>query len=313
LAQTARVSASSELTLGHIPGDDALLPLDDAWAMMLPLTAGPAPTIGLEVDVRAATVLRAELRISSRRDNHTPDVTLDTREIRLDPGAGRKITLKFSADIPDEQYGFICLSPNAEVSVRQSSRRYTGVLSLTHCYNPAVAKSAKQQPETDIGVDAFEFWVPRRRPGGQNLAMNITPALRNFEASNVLNGIARPTNRPNAWVADPDDAKPELVLSWDKPQTIGRVELTFDADYDHPMESVLMGHPERIVPFCVRAFRLLDDAGRVLHESTSNHQARVCIQLDAPVPTRSLKFELTHPTPEIPAAVFEVRCYPSPD
>ena len=30
-----------------------------------------------------------------------------------------------------------------------------------------------------------------------------------------------------------------------------RIELVFDTDYDHPMESVLLGHPERVMPFCV--------------------------------------------------------------
>ena len=29
------------------------------------------------------------------------------------------------------------------------------------------------------------------------------------------------------------------------------------------MESVLMGHPEREIPFCVKRYRILDDQGKV--------------------------------------------------
>lgn len=45
----------------------------------------------------------------------------------------------------------------------------------------------------------------------------------------------------------------------------------FDPDYDHPMESVLMGHPERQMPFCVERYRVLDEAGTVLAACTNNH------------------------------------------
>ena len=32
----------------------------------------------------------------------------------------------------------------------------------------------------------------------------------------------------------------------------------FDPDWDHPMESVLMTHPEEVAPFMVRDFDLLE-------------------------------------------------------
>jgi len=83
----------------------------------------------------------------------------------------------------------------------------------------------------------------------------------------------------------------------------------FDPDYDHPMESVLMGHPERQMPFCVERYRVLDEAGTVLAACTNNHQARNIIALAHPVTTRALRIELTAPSPPTPAALFEVRWY----
>ncbi len=101
-----------------------------------------------------------------------------------------------------------------------------------------------------------------------------------------------------------------LSLSWPEPQTIGRIELAFDTDFDHPMESVLMGHPERDMPFCVREYRILDSNGSVLHHCPANHQTRNRVLLPAPVRTAAIHIEVLA-TRGAPAALFEVRCYPA--
>ncbi len=56
--------------------------LDFARAMMLPVQAGPMPKVTYLVDVSAPTELECELRVSSKPDNHTPDVTLKTLTAR---------------------------------------------------------------------------------------------------------------------------------------------------------------------------------------------------------------------------------------
>lgn len=198
---------------------------------------------------------------------------------------------------------------NPNVAVHCSETRLTGVLAVCNRFNPAVAKAGTQQPTEDIGVDTFEFWCPARRPAGHNFSMLIGPPLRAFAAANVVNGIARPVAQPNAWVADLADRSPRLMLTWPTEQTIGRIELSFDADFDHPAESVLMGHPEAEMPFCVRCFRIKDDAGCVVYERDDNHQTRATIRLATPITTRKLRIDLDHPSPHVPAALFEVRCY----
>lgn len=39
-----------------------------------------------------------------------------------------------------------------------------------------------------------------------------------------------------------------------------------DTDYDHSLESVQMGHPENVMPFCLRRYKLSDDKGTVFFE-----------------------------------------------
>jgi hypothetical protein len=121
-----------------------------------------------------------------------------------------------------------------------------------------------------------------------------------------VNGIARPTVRPNAWVAAEDDPCPRVTFCWVEAKPVRRVEITFDTDYDHPLESVLRGHPEREIPFCVKRYRV--SAGNQVLFEGENHLTRASLVLDQVVMTKVLQIEVLE-THGLPAAIFEVRCY----
>jgi len=316
LAPSAHITTTSALTLAELKGAfpngaPKLRRLDAAWAMMLPLAKGPAPAVTFRVRAHADTVLKVELRRSAKVGNHTPDTSLGVQEIPLKAAdALQDLTLAFSAAVDAPQYAFYILHANPQVEVLLSDERRTGVLALTHAANKAVARAAVQNPPADSGVDAFEFWLPRRRPEGENLACRIAPALAAYAPENVTNGIQRPVCAPNAWAASPDDAAPALTFTWDKPQTIARAVLCFDTDFDHPMESVQMGHPEADMPFCVRAYTIRDaDTGGILVEVNDNHLSQREHVFATPVTTASMRVEVSQPGARIPAALFGVRFY----
>jgi hypothetical protein len=301
-------TASSRLTLGQLPADGETLPLHVSRAMLLPVPAGRLPVATFLVDVDAPTVLELEVRGSSVSGNFTPDVVLHRETLRLNAGSGQPATIRPHASIAEAAYVTYCLLCNPVVRVHTTAFRATGILSLSQSMNKAVAKGARQEPPPGSGIDSFEFWLPTRRPEGRNLAITIDPPLDVFGAENVQNGVARPTTQPNAWVADPTDPSPRLSLCWGVPRNIRRIELSFDTDFDHPMESVLMGHPEREIPFCVKRYRIVTDRGQVIFESPENHQTRNIIVLPECVTTTAIHMEILE-TRGIPAAVFEVRCY----
>lgn len=328
LARTAKITATSKLKLATLLPSGETMPLTSSWAMMLPVQAGRMPAVELLLDVAFPTTLRAELRISSHPENHTPDVTLAGINLDLKPGLQRKLPLEFSAIVTEPCYAFVCLVKNEAISVHLSEQRVTGVLAVCHNGNKAVAKSATQNPPPGSGFDTFEFWTPKRRPSGKNFALKIDPPLDVFDVANLVNGCDRPTNQPNAWVADFAHEQPVIQLAWDEPQTIRRIELCFDTDFDHPMESVLMGHPERVMPFCVPEVVLALPArvpataggGResgspsaetqtTLCQIANNHLSRQVIQLKEPITTDRLELRLVAPGANVPAALFAVRCY----
>lgn len=309
LAARAVLRVSSTLRLAELPAGADRLPLTESWAMMLPVSPGRMPAVDYLVDVSRATELVAELRISSKPFNHTPDVTLATLRLPLQPNAGQTVSLRFDTVIDAPRYAFVCLMANDAVTAHLSDQRVTGVLAVSQKFNGAVAKSPRQEPPPGSGFESFEFWLPQRRPGGKNLACRIEPPLAAFEPANLVNGFARPTAQTNAWSAAPDDRAPTVTLAWPEPVAIACIEIGFDTDFDHPLESVLMTNPETVAPFCVPALRVKDDTGRLVGEIHENHLSTVTLRLASAVRTRHLAFELTPPASGAPAALFRISCY----
>jgi hypothetical protein len=307
LAAQATASASSRMILSGLKPNTAWIRLDNNWAMLVPLAAGTRPGVSFEVSAEQAGVLRVELRRSEKSGNFTPEELVEAIEIPFSEGQST-LTARFAVTIARDGYHFIKLCEDPSVRVRVSDVRLTGVLAVTTAFNKAVAKSSVQEPPADIGIDRFEFWLPKRRPEGRNLAMTFDPPIDLFGPANVLGGPSRPVDAPNAWVADPADTSPQLHLDWQSPQTISHVRIEFDPDWDHPMESVLMTHPEEIVPFMVRDFDVLGDDGNVVHSVRGHHGAIHDWRPDAPLTTKrlTLRVAATHGSP---ATVFRVRVF----
>jgi hypothetical protein len=75
------------------------------------------------------------------------------------------------------------------------------------------------------------------------------------------------------------------------------------------MESVLMTHPETVMPFCVRNYHIEDEQGRMVYQKKDNYHTRNEILFESPVETKKLKVILEHPSGDVPASLFSLRCY----
>lgn len=308
LVKQASITASSELVLKELPESKLLKSLETAAAQMVPLKAGKVQDFIFHAEGNSATQLEVELRISSKPYNHTPDVTLEKKTIPINPGKNC-IHLSFDAVMEEQAYAFVTFLKNPDIQLHFSTKRVTGVLSVFNSINKAVSNYGKQTPPEDLGVDTFEFWCPKRRPDGENIAFKYLSGIDLFRAGNIANGLDRPVSSPNAWVADFNDPNPHLTISWKEKKQISSIDLLFDTDYDHPMETVLMGHPEDVMPFCVRNYTVKDDQGNIVHQQKDNYQTVNNIRLMQPVLTSSLTIEVEHPSADVPAAIFSVRCY----
>jgi hypothetical protein len=312
LVLKAAIKVSSEFQIESLPFDGHWQKLEFSMAQMIPILGGKIPSIQIKVKSGKNTVLNVSLRASQKPENFTPEVALEEQDINISSGESF-YEVTFSSEIEDSQYVFLTLHANDDLQVLCSNARVTGLLTVFNKFNKSVATSSKQEPPIGIGIDAFEFWVPERRPLGQNLAFKLSEPIPVFAKENLRNGVFRPTNLPNAWVAEITDNNPTVQLTWSEEQEISNINLYFDTDFDHPMESTLMGHPESEIPFCVKSFQIKDDSGTVIHYEDNNHQSIQKVTLQVPIRTKYLVFEFKKRVGSVPVSLFGITCHNFPN
>ena len=308
LAHSASLSASSEFKLTELKSDGSWQKLEYSTAQILPAAIGDKIKISFNIDAKESTSLTMQLRVSAKPINYSPEIILESREISVSSGKSI-LTTDFAHISTKDQYVFVCILKNELVSVQTSKMFLSGTMMLMNRYDKSVATSGVQLPPDGIGIDSFEFWLPSRRPAPQNLAFKLAAAIKPFKVSNLINGFCRPTNAANVWVADLNDENPCVTLTWDEPIEIKRIVLFFDSDFDHPLESTLRVHPERVVPHTVRNYRIMDADNKVIFEKSGNYQAVNEIILDHAINTSSIRIFPEHPSNNVPAAIFEVQVF----
>lgn len=305
LLKEADIHVSSELQLSEIPFNGTWKTLQQSAAQMLPVNAGKMPRVSVRIKSEKAVKQTVELRVSSKPFNHTPDVTLETIVVDLKEGEN-EVSLPFTSSIPAACYAFVCFMRNENTSIQTSQMLITGLVSVFNKIVPAVSNWGKQDPPGDIGVEAFEFWCPERRPQGQNIAMNIFPAITCFSKENLRTSPYRPVEKPNAWMADVNDENPTITLTWKEPKEIKGITLFTDTDYDHPMESVQWGHHDTNMPFCVDHIEVYDNRQTLLKGIEGNYKTKIEIHLDEKIETESLYIKLCKSMKNVPICLFGI-------
>lgn len=307
LLHDAHMTASSVFQVGEIPFNGEWLPLRKSAAQMLPLQKGVVPIVKVRVKASRATDLQVELKASAKSFNHTPDVVLGHLALPL-RGGEQEVELQFNTEMPHTGYAFLCFMSSEHVEIQTSRMLLSGFTAVFNKKLAAVSNGGKQEPTEDIGVDSFEFWCPERAPHACNIAMQISPALDCFPISNLKNTHYRPIDRPNAWVACPDDEAPVLTLTWQKAKELKGITLFTDPDYDHPMESVQWGHHDNKMPYCVDGMEIIVD-GKVVHTVTDNYQAIVQIDFAEKIVAFQLQIRLINSTPDVPVALMGLQVH----
>jgi FAD dependent oxidoreductase len=305
LASSSKIVTSSNFILDSLQANGKWFKLEIGVAQLLPLEANTKYNYTFSFSAEKATTVQVDLRTSTRLGSYTPDAILESKTLELQAGE-QEISFSFDTVLTEKQYAFITFLPNELVSIRQSEQRTTGLVSVFNAVNKAVNNLGKQTPPDNMGLDSFEFWIPQRRPNGQNFALTVSPAIELYSKENIINGFVRPYLGTNAWAAELNDTQPKITFDWDSEKEINSIKLFFDTDYDHAMESSLMGHPESVMPFCTKGYKISDSNGNVVYETKANHQTINSIVLPNAIKTNKLTIEFEPQGNDVPVSVFEI-------
>ncbi|MFI3289364.1 MAG: hypothetical protein R3Y66_04415 [Rikenellaceae bacterium] len=203
-------------------------------------------------------------------------------------------------------YLFVTFMKNESVKLAYSDVTLSGTVAVYNTVNPAVSNYGKQTPPDNIGVEAFEFWCPKRWPEHHNIALGFSPALKSFEGANLYNCEYRPVSSSNCWIAALDNAAPCVELIWESEQVISSATLLFDADSNQALENNQMGHLYNTIPQCVKEYTICDAEGNVLSEVKDNHLALSRVTFDQPITTKSLSIRFKQNSPTTPVSLHGI-------
>lgn len=197
------------------------------------------------------------------------------------------------------------VSPSSMV-IALSYERHLGFLTLHHAVNEKVARNADQEAEPKWGFEGFPFYIPMRRPNDIQVAIRFLKPMEWYGKEALSDGYDRPFLQANCHVMDRKGAF--IQLDWKRTIEPKTIVITTDTDSDHAMETVQYGHPESIMPFCLRNVTLTDDQDAIISQVRDNHQTRIVIAL-ANVHTTSLRLDFTHQDNPDQICVYGVQVY----
>ncbi|MEC3908263.1 FAD-dependent oxidoreductase [Tamlana sp. 2201CG12-4] len=310
LIAKAKITASSELKLSTLSASGAWKTLDTNTAQLLPLIADQTYSVTIMVKASKATTLSLILKRSSSKKHFTPDVDLQSNDFKLEKGT-QDITFTLNKPFDEDCYVYLCFMKNEAVQIPLSDELYPGVMSVQQKVNKAVSNFGRQDPPDNVGIDAFDFWTPERKPGGENIAMQIMPPIQKFSLKNIINLEERPTSNGdvNAWTASIEDKQPKVMCRWEAPKKIKTLRLSFDADFDNALESVLMQHPNAVTPFVVNHYEVFDGDNNAIYKKENNHQAVNIINFEEPLVTDTLTVVFSKPDDQTPVILYGLAAY----
>ncbi|OJV23829.1 MAG: hypothetical protein BGO12_03810 [Verrucomicrobia bacterium 61-8] len=314
LARIAEVRATSEATL--CTGEHSeWSPINDGVGIAFPVTAGKLETLTIWVknESGSPSVLTARLQpLRTIRDFHPTEVLSEAQAVA---SAGVS-TVEFALganDLAEDIYMVHLFSERPDIHVSQTRSRVTGVHSADHFpHGPTNDPHGWGQ---ELGMPNPPRWVRRFNPRRVTNPMDfhltprfaVHPASHCYRASNVKNGVNRPTRLPNLWASDPVDGLPqEISLHWGEPVLVEEVRLIFDADMDLAM-------PSREPVEVMAADYVIDvetEAGVRRLASVQANDRRMTVHSFAPVKTQALRISITRMNAGgSNARLCEIRCY----
>ncbi|MEI6491766.1 MAG: FAD-dependent oxidoreductase [Verrucomicrobiota bacterium] len=285
--------------------------IGDGIGIAFPITAGilQALTLPVSLDGTEQAEIRGTLQpIKTPRDFHSTTI-LASASATVRPGE-TSATLQFGpASLPPDLYMIHIHSSIKTLRLGATTRRVTGV----HVADFTETPDLDQKWDRQLGMPNPPHWVRRFDPYRpehpdtfhQTPCFEITPPSACYAASNVTNGINRPTRLSNIWISKSDAFPQRLEFAWDEPRNINEIRIVFDTDMDLPRPPIVP--PSTLV----KAYAIIgtDENGReiTLAEVKDNRNRLAVHAVSAPA-LRGFKLLIcTVHSPGTEARVCEVR------
>jgi hypothetical protein len=150
----------------------------------------------------------------------------------------------------------------------------------------------------------------RRYHNGLTFSFKLSPGQDCYKPENVISGVTRPHQYTNVWISDSNLPLSQwLQLSWDSPQKVSKVELTFPG---HLLREYHAYGPFYRDPQCPKEYQvegLENGEWKVLATILDNYQRQNKLKLDRTYELTDLKVVVKSTNGDKSAQIYEVRVY----
>ena len=279
---------------------EQLRPLTESLALSLPLR-GNVSSICLYGKANRAAQLRCHLYRADKPENYNPAEKVCTIEVSVEETAEIiPITLPVNLDLLPGHY-FLEVEENADLVLAMSNFSFTGAITSRMKHN-----SDPTHVDWQTGEMKPKEWVVMQgclcfRVDGENAA---------FGGENLKNGYTRPYVGSNIWHSAGKQNE-KIVLRWEQPQKISRMNLFFDSNLNRFCRSAETDYTDlfyRMVKDYTVSYKAEDGSTQVLCEVRDNIQRVNELHFD-PVCTDEITISLLDTHGQDFFSVYEVRCY----
>jgi hypothetical protein len=302
LARQAAVTASGSRSALEVTDAVEPWPLRVDAALVLPVD--PALD-GLEllVDAVEAATLTVEVYDPGPGQNYVPTTLVGTATAHVEAGEKQWVRLDVGWRPETPRNAFVRIKADPALSLYAADHPTPGVLSMS--WRPLRPKDEPPQPVRE--------WAPRELERRTLCFRAGTTAA--FAPAKAVDGYQRPYAGPHQWVSAPlaDGGAEWLQLVWERPVTVGRIELTFDDDLE---EDIINLHhhrtPFEAMPTLVRDYHVegrVDGAWREIARAEGNRHRRAVHVLGSACVADAVRVVVTATNGAPEAHVVAMRVY----
>ncbi len=150
----------------------------------------------------------------------------------------------------------------------------------------------------------------RRYHNGSTFSFKVSPGQDCYKPGNVISGVTRPHKYTNLWISDSSQPLEQwLKLSWDTPQKVSQVELTFPG---HLLREYHAYGPFYRDPQCPKDYFLEgceNGEWKILAAVSGNYQRQNKLKLDRIYMLTELKVVVKSTNGDESAQIYEIRVY----
>ncbi|MCM3749667.1 FAD-dependent oxidoreductase [Paenibacillus pasadenensis] len=308
LALGAKVTASSTYRSIAVEQSAGSHVLERSAGILFPVD--PAlEGVELLVDVDAATTLTVELWDTGRGENYVPANQVQSVDINLQPGEKQWVNVPLEWQPQQAQNAFVIVRKNTSVSLHAGNKNLSGVLAFNQTFVPAVAVELEDRSPEKL-IHQWSMNGVRRSPWCFR-AKGVSQA---YAPGKAVGGYIRPYGGPNQWMSEELSGSPQwLELSWDAPQAISEVHVTFNDDVN---EDLINLHHHRtdfeIIPELAKKYVIEGSNGgdwTLIAEESDNRKRKHVYRLAEKTSLSRLRLTVLETNGSSFAELIEIRAY----